>query len=320
MFTATSSRMWDVSSGGWQEWKPGPGGGTDWLTLSLERRQGQWKIELESNKNPMAQGMAVQYQVRPFSCSQVPPEKFDPNSAFVQNAQKELMCRRFMAGDINRQDFAGVFNGMDARTCKDKNGRTPLMKSAGAEYPDVEEVRSLLNRGVDVNARDNGGETALTLAQKHLQGGSEQLNDEYSWKLAGQVVSLLQNAMSTQPSSSVSQDGQKGTSTQAASVPVVATPPSVLGDCNAHFSFVPLQTKVSARLNVQNVTDGILKLSKLDSGKRWIPMGELPPRAATGVGIEYAEEIWRVADGGGTCVAIARHFEAQWNNLAIGQH
>ena len=70
------------------------------------------------------------------------------------------------------------------------------MKAAGDWYPHVNGVRQLLSMGVDVNARDNTGQTALSLAQTRLRGGSGAYNtDSGQWALAEQAVSLLQTAM-----------------------------------------------------------------------------------------------------------------------------
>ncbi len=188
--TATATRLWSVSGGGWQDWTPGAGMGT--LRAAMEKRRGVWSIAPDPY-GPFS-------DIKPFSCSQVPPERFDSGTTYVQDAQKNLACKRFMAVNNPWGDYQNAFRGIDVKTCRDDNGRTPLMRSAGDWYPHVEEVRYLLSIGADVNARDNAGETALSLAQKRLYGGSGSYgNDPHQQELAEQVVSLLRNAMSPQP-------------------------------------------------------------------------------------------------------------------------
>jgi ankyrin repeat protein len=47
---------------------------------------------------------------------------------------------------------------------RDEDGTTKLMKIIPFASP-LESVKELINRGIDVNARDDGGETALSLAK-----------------------------------------------------------------------------------------------------------------------------------------------------------
>ena len=116
-----------------------------------------------------------------------------------RQAAKQAVCEQFMAADNLPWDderIQGWIQGLDVKTCRDANGRTPLMKAAGDWYPHVNGVRQLLSMGVDVNARDNTGQTALSLAQTRLRGGSGAYNtDSGQWALAEQAVSLLQTSM-----------------------------------------------------------------------------------------------------------------------------
>ena len=181
VLTATATRSWSVSRGGWQDWTAGAGLGT--LNASMEKRRGSWSITPDSY-GPLN-------QTKPFSCSQVPPERFDPSAASVQDAQRDLKCQRFMAADNPWPDYQNWLRDLDVRTCKAADGRTPLMKSAA--YPHVESVRYLLAMGADVNARDNAGEVAMTKVQGRL---SMLRTDPPGWEKAQQVIGLLRNASS----------------------------------------------------------------------------------------------------------------------------
>ncbi len=55
--------------------------------------------------------------------------------------------------------------GADINTRDDK-GYSPLMLAAHSDFLNTETVRILLDKGADVNVRGNDGETALSLAQK----------------------------------------------------------------------------------------------------------------------------------------------------------
>lgn len=193
--TATATRSWVLSMGGWQEWTAGAGLGT--LNASLEKRQGVWRIVPDSY-GPFS-------MIKPFNCSQVPPERFDPSSASVQDAQKEAACKQFMSAGTggnpdlpwDDQRIQGWIQGLDLKTCRDANGQTPLMKAAGHMYPKADAVRYLLSMGVDVNARDKAGETALSLTQKRLYGGSGSYgNSAEQQRNAEEVIGILRSAMS----------------------------------------------------------------------------------------------------------------------------
>jgi hypothetical protein len=86
------------------------------------------------------------------------------------------------------------------------------MKAAGHTYPKADAVRYLLSMGVDVNARDNAGETALSVAQKRLYGGSGSYgNSAEQQRNAEEVVSILRKAMATAGSSSGSSASRQNT-------------------------------------------------------------------------------------------------------------
>jgi ankyrin repeat protein len=52
-----------------------------------------------------------------------------------------------------------------------EDGRTPLHEAVFYNYPDL--VRLLIAKGADMNARDNGNDTALHIAAGYLEDGSE---------------------------------------------------------------------------------------------------------------------------------------------------
>ncbi|MCA1959867.1 MAG: ankyrin repeat domain-containing protein [Desulfomonile sp.] len=74
-----------------------------------------------------------------------------------RNANLFASCE---AGDVDRIKSL-LDRGADVNA-RNRNGETPLMVAAGLLYPDA--VRLLIARGADVNAETGGGETALSLA------------------------------------------------------------------------------------------------------------------------------------------------------------
>lgn len=124
-----------------------------------------------------------------------------------QAAVKQADCDRFMATGSPIASWDQVASlqvwmnrGVDVRTCRDTDGNTVLMKLAWHQYPSLDAIQHLLTLGVDVNARNNAGETALGLAQKRLalerEGGFYSSGDSEG---TAKVISLLQNAISHQP-------------------------------------------------------------------------------------------------------------------------
>lgn len=103
-------------------------------------------------------------------------------------------------------------------------------------------------------------------------------------------------------------------------VPITATPPSVTAACGAPLAFVPLKTESTARFNVVNYTEGVLKIARLKYDKRWVDQFELKPRDAIGVGVDYAEEIWRIEDSAGACLTVIHPVPGPMANIDVGQH
>jgi hypothetical protein len=103
-------------------------------------------------------------------------------------------------------------------------------------------------------------------------------------------------------------------------VPITATPPSVVADCNTPVTFRPLKTESTARFNVINYTEGVLKIARLKYDKRWVGQFELKPRDAIGVGVDYAEEIWRIEDSAGACLTVVHPVPGPMANIDVGQH
>jgi ankyrin repeat protein len=58
--------------------------------------------------------------------------------------------------------------GADVNAKSGDQGRTPLIVAVLGGYTDI--VRALLERGADINEKDNSGKTALELAEERLQG------------------------------------------------------------------------------------------------------------------------------------------------------
>jgi hypothetical protein len=115
---------------------------------------------------------------------------------------------------------------------------------------------------------------------------------------------------------------KKGSSPSGAkprAVPITATPPAVVADCNAPVSFVALKTESTARFNVINYTTGVLKIARLKYEKRWVGQFELKPRDAIGVGVDYAEEIWRIEDSSGACLTVVHPIPGPMANIDVGQ-
>jgi hypothetical protein len=223
-FTATATRIWVAHETlgvygplGWQPWVPGtgPAGMFGIYTATVEKLHGAWRV-VPNPVFPLS-------EMKAFDCSQMPPERFDPNSALVQNEYREAACRRFMSAgtpingsgnssdqlaslrywmttikDRSGQDVPGP--GVEPKTCRDDNGDTVLMKLAYHQYPPLDAIQYLLGAGVDVNARNFAGETAMSLAEKPLaairQGGFGSIGDASA---TSKVISLLQNAMSPSP-------------------------------------------------------------------------------------------------------------------------
>jgi hypothetical protein len=177
-------------------------------TASVEKLHGTWRV-VPNPVFPLG-------EMRAFDCSQIPPEQFDPNSALVQHEFREAACRRFMSAgssgiagwdqvaslrfwmttirDRSGQDVPGP--GVDPKTCRDDKGNTVLMILAGSLAPPVEAVQALLGMGLDLNARNNAGETALVLARKAAANlTANGLNPGEP----NRVISLLMNIMDPQP-------------------------------------------------------------------------------------------------------------------------
>jgi len=101
-------------------------------------------------------------------------------------------------------------------------------------------------------------------------------------------------------------------------IPVKADPPTTVSSCSGELTFVPLRTKSNARFNVVNLTGGSLKISRLDKDMRWVDETDVAVHSATGIGVEYAEEIWRIADSDRTCIRIVRPQQVQYTNIEVG--
>ena len=210
-FTATATRMWVPRETlgvygplGWQPWVPGtgPAGMFGIYTASVEKLHGTWRV-VPNPAGPWS-------EMKAFDCSQIPPERFEPNSALVQQAMKARACEKFMAEatgtnplntydhmalqrwmntDPDRQGQPG--SGLDPKACRDEKGNTVLMIAARYGGP-VDVIQALLGMGVDINARNYAGETALSLAQ---EAARRAVFNHFNPDEPNRVISLLQNGM-----------------------------------------------------------------------------------------------------------------------------
>ena len=80
-----------------------------------------------------------------------------PNKKLLEAA--EIGCVRGLRAQLCR--------GADIETTRSSDGATPLIISAGKGW--VEFVQTILECGADVGAKDNSGDTALTVAVRRGQ-------------------------------------------------------------------------------------------------------------------------------------------------------
>jgi hypothetical protein len=102
-------------------------------------------------------------------------------------------------------------------------------------------------------------------------------------------------------------------------VPITASPPYVISDCSPSPSFVPLKSESTARFNVANSTTTPIKVSKLKYEGQWVVSFTVDPHGGVGIGVDYAEEIWRIEDGAGTCLAVVRPVPGPMAMIEVGR-
>ncbi len=82
-------------------------------------------------------------------------------------ALRKLTPLLWAAPFASRDLTAALLDGGAKANAVDERGLTALMLAVATERPDPGALRLLIARGVDINAKDNNGETALDWAKKH---------------------------------------------------------------------------------------------------------------------------------------------------------
>jgi ankyrin repeat protein len=112
--------------------------------------------------------------------------KADAGAAFTQSLiARCISCAELLIGAVDPQTFNGTLFNMVSRkdvaavrllvdrganvNARDDRGRTPLMMACASDFYSPDVVRFLIQRGADITARSESGETAMSLAL--LRGG-----------------------------------------------------------------------------------------------------------------------------------------------------
>lgn len=146
-----ASRHWNENTG-WQQWQQGIGF-FDGVKLEVVKGNGTWSFQ-------KAALIALMLSPR---CSDVPPEV--PRKTIQQVANEKAqaapgLCRQYFSSSTNYGSVDSyIQQGLDPKACRGDGGITPLMAVALYCFDDA--VQPVLAAGVDVNATDAKGQTAL---------------------------------------------------------------------------------------------------------------------------------------------------------------